>query len=102
MSFIEFVRYLFGLEEVKGKKLSFLSNVLCQDLLEKFFGCQRQRGATNDNPTVMEFVENTQSLSVINSFCRGAVRRNCRQQDTLKDTDCMPLPKRKRQLHNND
>ena len=60
--------------------------------------------ATNDNPTVMEFVEveNTQTLRVINSFCRGAVRGNCWQQDTLKETDCMPLPKRKRQLHNND
>ena len=73
-SFVEFVKYLFSLPEVKANKLAFLSNHLCQDPLENFFGCQRQMGGTNDNPTVQEYYQNTESLCVINSFCRGSVR----------------------------
>ena len=41
---------------------AFLSEKLCQDPLEKFFGCQRQRGGVNDNPTVHQFCLNTQTL----------------------------------------
>ena len=47
----------------------FLSNAICQDPLEKFFGQQRQRGRTNENPNVFEFIKNTQALRVINSTC---------------------------------
>ena len=32
----------------------FLSERISQDPLEKFFGCQRQRGRVNENPTVTE------------------------------------------------
>ena len=35
-------------------------------------------GRTNDNPTVKEFQQNTQALRVVNSFCRGSVKSNCR------------------------
>jgi hypothetical protein len=49
--------------------LAFLSNHLCQDPLEKYFGCQRQRGGTNENPTVESFLKNTEALRVVNSFC---------------------------------
>ena len=38
----------------------------------------RQRGDTSDNPSVAEFQKITQALRVINSFCRGPVRGNCR------------------------
>ena len=52
---------------------------MSQDPLEK---CQRQRGETHDNPSVQEFCKNTtQALRVINAFCRGPVKGNCR---TLK------------------
>ena len=47
-SFVELVRYLFTLDGVKV----FMSQRICQDPLGKFFGCQRQRGATNENPNV--------------------------------------------------
>ena len=40
MSFVELVKYLFTIPDVT----SFLSEKLCQDPLEKFFGSQRQRG----------------------------------------------------------
>ena len=36
-SFLDFIRLLFSLPDVKGKNLSFLSNRLCQDPLENFF-----------------------------------------------------------------
>ena len=96
MSFIGFIEQLFNLSEVTDNKLSFLSNNICQDPLENFFGCQHQRGGTNDNPTAYDFANNTQSLRVINSFCRGPVRGNCRGDGAKNAShDQMPLFKRR-------
>lgn len=98
-SFIGIVKYLFSLPEVKQKKLAFLSMNLCQDPLENYFGCQRQRGATSDNPNAVEYYQNTQALRVVNSLCRGPVRGNCRgkkRSEPLEASDCVPLPKRRR------
>ena len=75
----------------------FLSEKLCQDQLEKFFGLQRQRGKTNDNPTPMEVQKNTQALRVVGDisvrsfagYCRGK-KRNA----IFTETD-MHLQKRK-------
>ena len=76
----------------------FLSEHLSQDPLEKFFGCQRMRGGTHDNPSVREFCKNTQALRVINSFCRGPVKGNCRRnrEPMNIEEESMPLPKRRR------
>ena len=46
-SFGELVRHLFTIPGVD----SFLSQRLCQDPLERFFGTQRQRGGVHDNVT---------------------------------------------------
>ena len=46
---MELVPYSFELEGVT----CFLSEKLSQDVLEKFFGRQQQKGNTNDNPTVL-------------------------------------------------
>ena len=73
-SSLEFIRHLFSWPEVKDKKLSFLSNRLCQDPLQNVFGSLRQRGGTSNNPSVAEFQKNTQALRVINSFCRGPLQ----------------------------
>ena len=73
MSFWELVAYIFSQPGVT----SFLSQRLCQDPIEKFFGCQRQRGGTNENPTVAEFYKNTQAVRVVNSFCRHNASGNC-------------------------
>ena len=67
-SFVEFIWYLFSVPEVKSNKLAFLSNRIGQDPLENYFGCQKQRGGTSDNPMVKEYYSNTEPLSVINSF----------------------------------
>ena len=77
----------------------FLSNKICQDSVEKCFGCQRQRGGTLDNPTVAEFCQNTQALRVISSVCRASVCENCRGNRptfVVDGKENQPLPKRRR------
>ena len=93
------VTYLFSLEEVKSHKLVFLSNNICQDPLECYFGRQRQRGGTDDNPTAVDFLNNTQSLRVVDSFCSPVIRGNCRgtnMKRKLTADDTTPLTRRKR------
>ena len=78
---------------------SFLSNKICQDPVEKFFGCQRQRGRTNDNPTVSEFVKNTQALRVARTLMCDPALGNCRGHKSKRPLDMneesKPLPKRR-------
>ena len=73
-SFVGLVRYLFLMEDVK----SFLSQRICKDPLERFFGCQRQHGTTYDNPNAQEFMKNTQALRVVNSVARAPLSGKCR------------------------
>lgn len=92
-SFVELVKYLFTQPGVKA----FLSRHICQDPLEKFFGCQRQAGGTNDNPSVKSFQLNTQALRVVNSFCRDVGKGNCRGNKRCHSTmeeNSTPLPKK--------
>lgn len=99
-SFVELVKYIFTIPQVTV----FLSNRICQDPLEKFFGQQRQRGRTNENPNVSEFLKNTQALRVINNTC-ATIRGNCRGSDQDQqrekkrfqnlEAENNPLPKRK-------
>ena len=93
-SFIELTKFLFTIPGVK----IFLSEKLSQDPLEKFFGCQRQRGGTGDDPTVAEFVKNTNALRVIDTVCGNVSRGNCRGNKESFDTqkENTPLPKRRR------
>ena len=95
-SFIGLVEYVFTLPDVS----LFLSNRICQDPVESFFGHQRQRGRVNENPSVQQFVENTRALRVINGTC-SRVRGNCRGSAENKEKKKGPevdnsiLPKRK-------
>ena len=74
-----------------------MSERLSQDPLENFFGCQRQRGRTGENPNVQQFCKNTQALRVINSVCGTIAKGNCRGQKRCIDLkDSNPLPKRRR------
>jgi len=72
-SFVELVRFIFKIPGVKF----FLSERISQDPLENFFGCQRQRGRTGENPNVQQFCKNTQALRVINSVCGTVAKGNC-------------------------
>ena len=77
----------------------FLSERLSQDPLENFFGCQRQRGGTGDDPTVAEFVKNTNALRVIDTVCGNVSvsRGNCRgNKESIDDEkENTPLCKRR-------
>lgn len=70
---MEIVRYVFTIPGVT----IFFSNRLCQDFIENFFGQQRQRGRTHENPNANQFIKNSQALRVINSTC-ATIRGNCR------------------------
>lgn len=77
-----------------------LSERLCQDPVEAFFGKQRACGGRNDNPTVKQFLDNTVSLRLQGSVALDPVRGNCRKrkrQDAKgpASIDETPLPKRK-------
>ncbi len=91
-SFVEFVPTLFEIPGVKA----FLSERLSQDPLEKFFGCQRQRGGRHENPNVQDFIRNTQALRVIDSFCVDVAKGNCRGNPTTQEIgkENAPLPRR--------
>ena len=82
---------------IPGVKV-FLSERLCHDPLERFFGCQRQRGATYENPTVEELYKNTRAIRVINSFCVETVKGNCQGREDAQDLkdENTPLQKRAR------
>ena len=71
-SFVALVKFMFTVPGVT----CLLREKLCQDPLERFFGCQRQRGGVNENPTAQEFCTNTQALRVVNSFCQNVSREN--------------------------
>ena len=96
---MELVRYLFTIPGLRY----FLSERICQDPLEKFFGCQRQRGRVNENPSVSEFVKNTQALRVCGNLL-SEVKGNCRGSRSAKKAltfcndkeNAAPLPKRRR------
>ncbi len=92
---MDLVEYLFKVPGVKA----FLSNKLCQDPLEKFFGQQRQCGRASENPNASEFLKNTQALRIVNGVCRN-VKGNCRGSNSdSKDIDATlsePLPKRRK------
>ena len=99
-SFIEFIEHIFSRPEIKEGNITFLTNRICQDPLENVFGAQRQRGATSDNPSISEFLKNTQALRVVNSFCSAPVRGNCRgakgSGTANMGIENVPLPKRRR------
>ena len=96
-SFIELVKYIFTIPGVS----CFLSERISQDPLENFFGCQRQRGGTGENPNVASFCKNTQALRVINTTCINvrASTGNCRgnkEQPLAVNDENKPIPKRRR------
>lgn len=77
-----------------------LSERLCQDPIESFFGKQRAAGGRSDNPTVRQFCLNTVSLRVQGSAALEPVRGNCGKRPTSSSVDdddlSKPLPKRPR------
>ena len=88
-----------------GVKNIISNRLCCQDQLEQFFGKQRQRGATNDNPNIQQFENNTSTLIIANSLDLSPFHGNCGQKsqerkrpgDISVSQENVPLPKRTRQ-----
>ena len=93
-SFVELVTAIFEIPGVSA----WLSVKINQDPLEKHFGLLRQRGSTNENPTVYEALKSTQALRVVNGISVDDITGNCRGQRKryLQQDTNTPLPKRKR------
>ena len=72
------------------------SERLCQDLLEKYFGKQRQTGGSNDNPNMKQFLDHTAALRVMSSVALDPVMGNCKPEQRLIEVDETPPSKRKR------
>ena len=75
-----------------------MSQSICHDPLEKFFGRQRQRGATNENPNVSQFLKNNQALRVVNSIRIETSKENTRRLQPSQGIPIttQPLPKCRR------
>lgn len=100
-SFIDLIEELFKIDGVK----SFLSQKICQDPLENFFGCQRQQGAVNENPSVSEFLKNNQALRIIDFIQIETSKGNTRGTDSDTFTvisDLLPHHKKRRREDNVD
>jgi len=70
-----------------------------QDSLEGFFGQQRSRGCRNDNPSVNQFLENTQALVVQKSLAYGGSSNIAKKRKSAVlslSPLSRPLPKRRR------
>lgn len=79
-----------------------MSEKLCQDPLEGFFGKQRMRGGYSDNPTVHSFLNGTVSLRTQKAVALAPKRGNCKRkrEDLSIAIDLTPLPKRPRMKNN--
>ena len=64
----------------------FLSNRICQDPLEKYFGMQCQSGGTNDKPTIIEFAKNSDTLRLIKNMWFNDSKGNCRKSNSIKQS----------------
>ena len=79
----------------KGAKY-ILTERFNQDPIEIYFGQQRARGHRNDNPSVGQFLHNTQAIIIQKSLALGGSSsiRHKRLQPELSPL-CRPLPKRR-------
>ena len=64
-----------------------------------------KKASVHDNPNVVEFLNNSQVLRVINSFCTNVGKGNCQGNvtdavDVNLEKESLPLPRRKRKRPN--
>ena len=73
-----------------------LSEVFSQDPLEAYFSRQRHKGGSCDNPTVLDFYNNTATLVQQREVYRDLKTMNVKGTEASIDCCHAPLPKRKR------
>ena len=85
-----------SLIETTGKYI--LSEVFCQDPLERYFSRMRHRGGSNENPTVEQFRTNSQLLVQQQQVGHQLSTMNVlpAQANDSCTAHCQPLPKRQR------
>ena len=72
-----------------------LSEVFCQDPIERYFSKQRHRGGGNENPTVEQFHSNSAILAQRQQI--GSELKSMNVEPHKADIDSsQPLPKRRR------
>lgn len=80
----------------------FFSSRINQYPLEKFSGMQRQSQKANENPTVAEFIKNTETFRIISSIWVDSITGNCRGRRSKEiDLVAAKQPLRKRQRRKN-
>ena len=73
-----------------------LSERFNQDAIESFFGQQRSKGQRNDNPSVQQFMQNTQSILIQKTLVTGSSSSITKKRANLELSPlCRPLPKRR-------
>ena len=89
--------------ELPGVKAVLSNRLCCQDQVKQFFGKQRQRGGTNDNPNISQFENNTSTIRIADSVIKSSSHENCNRSQRSKPGDLLitsnenePLPKRPR------
>ena len=76
----------------------FFSSRINQDILEKYFGMHRQSGKSHENPTVSEFVKNTENFRIMSAIWVDTITGNCRGRKYNEvDFVAAKQPLRKRQ-----
>ena len=89
-SLSEMIRYLLSNDDAKFV----LTERFNQDPVEIFFAQQRARGQRNDNPSVSQFLENTQALMVQRSLAMGSSSSIRKRKETPDLSPlCQSLPK---------
>ena len=96
---MEVIPYLLSLDA----NLFVLSERFNQDNVEIFFGQQRARCGRGDNPTMKQFMYNTQAIRVSRSMSFGSCS-NIRKRKLFSDSDIDELSqplrkKRNKQVH---
>jgi hypothetical protein len=71
------------------------SERFCQDDLEEFFAKQRGRGRRSDNPTVPQFLHNTQAIITGKSLAQGRCS-NLQKRKSNHNLEELSAPLRKR------
>ena len=102
MTYIPFIT-VYSLTEMMQELLSnndtkfVLSNRFNQDTVEIFFGQQRSRGHRSDNPSVLQFLQNAQAITVQKSLALGGSSNISKKREEPIDLSsiCSPLPKRR-------
>lgn len=79
----------------KGPKY-ILTECFNQDPVEIYFGQQRARGHRSDNPSVHQFMDNTQAIIIQKSLAIGG-SSSISHKRSVPDLSslCRPLPKRR-------